>query len=68
MAPAAPSLLPGQRFTSWDFGTLPELMEVTQTVAGRTQTVIGYPALVDRGDAVELELFDEPELAEREQR
>ncbi|RPH59994.1 MAG: DUF3418 domain-containing protein, partial [Burkholderiales bacterium] len=62
--PAAPqpsdALQTGQRFTDWSFGALPELMELTHRVAGREQTAIGYPALVDVGDAVELQLFDDP--------
>ena len=48
-----------QRYTSWTFGELPELMEITK---GK-QTLIGFPALVDVGDAVCIEVFDEPELA-----
>ncbi|MBN9460966.1 MAG: ATP-dependent RNA helicase HrpA [Burkholderiales bacterium] len=58
----------GERYTAWTFGTLPELMESTQRVGGRVQTVIGYPALVDRGDAAELQLFDDPARAARESR
>ena len=27
------------------------------------QTLIGFPALIDRGDAVEIEVFDEPDVA-----
>ena len=49
-----------QRHTSWDFGELPELMEIQQ---GR-QTLIGFPALVDDGDAVRIEVFDEPAVAQ----
>jgi ATP-dependent helicase HrpA len=48
-----------QRYTSWTFGKLPELMEITK---GK-QTLIGFPALVDVGDAVCIEVFDEPEVA-----
>jgi ATP-dependent helicase HrpA len=48
-----------QRYTSWTFGELPELMEITK---GK-QTLIGFPALVDVGDAVCIEVFDEPEVA-----
>jgi ATP-dependent helicase HrpA len=48
-----------QRYTSWAFGELPELMEITK---GK-QTLIGFPALVDVGDAVCIEVFDEPEVA-----
>ena len=48
-----------QRHTTWSFGELPELMEIRK--AG--QTLIGFPALVDGGDAVTIEVFDEPEVA-----
>jgi len=58
-APAAPSVPAGQRYTTWTFGELPELMEIKK--AG--QTLIGFPALIDGGDAVTIEVFDEPEVA-----
>ena len=45
--------------TDWTFGDLPELMEVS--VAGRQMT--GFPALVDRGDSVDLRVFDTPDQA-----
>jgi ATP-dependent helicase HrpA len=48
-----------QRYTSWTFGELPELMEI----ARGQQTLIGFPALVDMGDVVCIEVFDEPEVA-----
>ena len=48
-----------ERYTSWAFGELPELMEI----ARGAQTLIGFPALIDLGDAVTIEVFDEPELA-----
>ncbi len=48
-----------ERYTSWAFGELPELMEI----AKGAQTLIGFPALIDLGDAVTIEVFDEPELA-----
>ena len=48
-----------QRYTAWTFGELPELMEIRK---GGT-TLVGFPALVDQGDAVTLEVFDEPEVA-----
>jgi ATP-dependent helicase HrpA len=47
------------RYTAWTFGTLPELMEVSKGA----QTLIGFPALIDRGTHVEIEVFDEPEVA-----
>ena len=59
--PAAPA---GQRYTAWTFGELPELLEIQK--AG--QTLIGYPALIDAGDAVTIEVFDEPDVAEAKHR
>jgi ATP-dependent helicase HrpA len=53
-APIAP-----QRYTTWTFGELPELMEISKG----GQTLIGFPALVDVQDAVTIEVFDEPEVA-----
>ncbi len=47
------------RHTTWSFGELPELMEISKG----GQSLIGFPALVDLGDAVSIEVFDEPELA-----
>ncbi|MFT4243347.1 MAG: DUF3418 domain-containing protein, partial [Acidovorax sp.] len=55
-APSAPS---GQRYTAWTFGELPELMEIRKG----GQTLMGFPALIDGGDAVTIEVFDEPEVA-----
>jgi ATP-dependent helicase HrpA len=52
------------RYTQWAFGTWPELMEIRQ---GK-QTLIGYPALVDAGDAVTLTVVDEPEVAQAQHR
>jgi len=49
----------GERYTAWTFGELPELMEVRK--AGTS--LVGFPALVDQGDAVTIEVFDEPEVA-----
>ncbi|MGL4668691.1 MAG: DUF3418 domain-containing protein, partial [Saezia sp.] len=48
-----------EQHTTWDFGELPELMEIKR---GK-QTLIGFPALVDDGDAVHIEVYDEPEVA-----
>ncbi len=48
-----------ERYTSWSFGELPELMEIRKGA----QTLIGFPALVDLGDAVTIEVFDEPDMA-----
>ena len=57
-APATPAA-PAARYTDWSFGELPELMEVRK--AG--QTLVGFPALIDRATHVEIEVFDEPEVA-----
>ena len=48
-----------QRHTAWTFGELPELLEIHR----KGQTLIGFPALIDAGDAVTIEVFDEPEAA-----
>jgi ATP-dependent helicase HrpA len=48
-----------QRHTAWTFGELPELLEIRKG----GQTLIGFPALIDGGDAVTIEVFDEPEVA-----
>ncbi len=53
----------GQRYTAWTFGELPELMEIQSSTRAGGQTVIGFPALIDQGDAVSIEVFDEPEVA-----
>ncbi|MGJ7489410.1 ATP-dependent RNA helicase HrpA [Variovorax sp. ZT4R33] len=58
-APSAPALPAGARYTAWTFGELPELMEVRRGA----QSLIGFPALVDGGDAVSIEVFDEPAVA-----
>jgi ATP-dependent helicase HrpA len=55
----APSPDLAQPITAWTFGELPELMEIRKG----GQTLIGFPALVDRGTHVEIEVFDEPEAA-----
>ncbi len=53
-----------QRYTAWTFGELPELMEIRKG----GQTLIGFPALVDLEDAVTVEVFDEPEVAQAKHR
>lgn len=63
-----PLLQEGGRYVEWRFGALPELLELEQTIDGRKQTLIGYPALIDRGDAVELSVFDDAEEARRQHR
>jgi len=56
-APVAP--VAAARYTAWTFGQLPELMEITKG----GQTLIGFPALIDKGSHVEIEVFDEPDVA-----
>ncbi|MDB6000947.1 MAG: ATP-dependent helicase, partial [Rhizobacter sp.] len=46
-------------YTAWTFGELPELMEIQKG----NQTLIGFPALLDRTTHVEIEVFDEPDVA-----
>jgi ATP-dependent helicase HrpA len=52
------------RHVAWTFGALPELMELKQG----GQALIGFPALVDKATHVEIEVFDEPEVAARRHR
>ncbi len=53
------SKVDGERFTSWTFGDLDEVMEIHRG----GQTLVGYPALLDAGDGVTLQVFDSPERA-----
>jgi ATP-dependent helicase HrpA len=59
VAPRAAAAVEAARYTAWSFGELPELMEIRRGA----QTLVGFPALVDKGDGVEIEVFDEPEVA-----
>ena len=68
--PSAP-VPAGQRYTAWTFGELPELLEIQKG----GQTLIGFPALVEvspsagsAGEGVTIEVFDEPQVAERKHR
>ncbi len=47
--------------TTWNFGKLPELLEIRRG----GQTLFGYPALVDRTTHCDVEVFDSPEEAAR---
>jgi ATP-dependent helicase HrpA len=59
---AEPVLRPDyEKYTGWTMGDLPELMELEHGA----HTVLGYPALVDEGDAVTLQVFDSPEKARK---
>jgi ATP-dependent helicase HrpA len=50
-----------ENLTTWSFGELPELLEIQQ---GK-QTLIGFPALVDKGAHCNVEVFDDPNEAAR---
>jgi ATP-dependent helicase HrpA len=59
-APAAPAAPAEQaQYTDWTFPELPELMEIRKG----NQTLIGFPALIDKGTHVLIEVFDEPDVA-----
>ncbi len=51
----------GSSITDWSFGELPEIMEIRR----KGQSLIGHPALADKGTHCELQVFDEPEEAKR---
>ena len=57
--PLAKKAQAAQAFTDWTFGELPELMEIQRG----GHTLIGFPALIDKGQSVEIEVFDEPDVA-----
>ncbi len=59
VAVAPPPAVSAASYTAWTFGELPELMEVRKG----GQTLVGFPALIDKGDVVEIEVFDEPDIA-----
>ena len=56
---AVANVLAQDEITDWSFGALPELMEIRR----KGQTVVGYPALVDRGTTCALDVFDDPQIA-----
>ncbi|WP_028216844.1 ATP-dependent RNA helicase HrpA [Paraburkholderia oxyphila] len=58
---AAPATALYENLTTWNFGKLPELLEIRRG----GQTLFGYPALVDRGAHCDVEVFDSPEEAAR---
>ncbi|TDG09577.1 ATP-dependent RNA helicase HrpA [Paraburkholderia guartelaensis] len=58
---AAPATALYENLTTWNFGKLPELLEIRRG----GQTLFGYPALVDRGSHCDVEVFDSPEEAAR---
>jgi ATP-dependent helicase HrpA len=50
---------PGETYRGWTMGDLAEIMEIERG----GQTLVGYPALVDDGEVVSLQVFDSPEKA-----
>ncbi|HJV62404.1 MAG TPA: ATP-dependent RNA helicase HrpA, partial [Albitalea sp.] len=61
-ASAAPSPVdsaPSAQYTDWTFGELPEIMELRRG----SQSLVGFPALIDKGSHVVIEVFDEPDMA-----
>ena len=56
---AKPSQAASTPLTDWTFGELPELMEIQRG----GHTLIGFPALLDKGTHVEIDIFDEPDVA-----
>ncbi|HEY4080905.1 MAG TPA: ATP-dependent RNA helicase HrpA [Burkholderiaceae bacterium] len=58
-APSKPVQDSAIKYTDWTFDDLPELLEVKKG----SQTLIGFPALIDKGAHVEIEVFDEPDAA-----
>ncbi len=50
--------------TNWTFGELPELMEIRR----KGMTLIGHPALVDKGDSCSLDVFDDLQDAQKAHR
>lgn len=65
-APASANATVSQHMglTGWTFCELPELLEIVQ---GKL-TLIGFPALVDKGTHCDLEVFDDPTVAARTHR
>ena len=58
-AAAQPTQAASTPLTDWTFGELPELMEIQRS----GHTLIGFPALLDKGTHVEIDIFDEPDVA-----
>jgi len=48
-------------YRSWDFGDLPETLEIKKG----NKLLFGYPALVDRGESCDLEVFDDLQEAQK---
>jgi len=60
-APAASGTALYENLTTWNFGKLPELLEIRRG----GETLFGYPALVDRVTHCDVEVFDSPDEAAR---
>ncbi len=63
-APVPVAATAATKHTAWTFGELPELLEVRQGA----QSLVGFPALIDKTTHVEIEVFDEPNVATRKHR
>ncbi|MFL9922860.1 ATP-dependent RNA helicase HrpA [Herbaspirillum lusitanum] len=65
---AAPAVSAGEysNLTNWSFGELPELLEISRGSGAKAQTLIGFPALVDKKTHCDLEVFDDPSDAARQ--
>lgn len=48
-------------YRTWEFGELPEILEIQKG----NKTLFGYPALVDRSDFCDLEVFDDLQEARK---
>jgi ATP-dependent helicase HrpA len=49
-------------YRSWEFGELPDTLEIQKG----NKTLFGYPALIDRGDYCDLEVFDDLQEARKQ--
>ena len=58
---SAAQVLEHEGLTGWTFGALPELLEIRRG----GQSLVGYPALRDRGESCDLDVFDDPREARR---
>ncbi len=63
VSPGHPGLqaLIGERQVKWPLAELPEIVEVTPP--GSDARIVGFPALVDQGDSVTLEVLDDERMA-----
>ncbi len=61
---AQPRITEVQPLTDWTFDAWPEIMEISRN----GHSLVGFPALVDKATHVEIEVFDEPDVAARKHR